>query len=203
MTARFDGASSGAGFSTMSAIRNSPGCLDLGALDLHGRDHAGAVPLEAGDQVAEQLLALVDDVVAEQHGEWLVADVLLGDADGVAEAEGRLLADVVDLGHVGDGPDQLELVLVALAGEQVLQLRVTVEVVLDGLLATAGDDEDVVQAGPHGLLDDILNGGLVDQWQHLLRLRLGRREETGPEPGRRDDGLAYLHDAIPQNAASY
>src|SRR4029450_5196042 len=43
--------------------------------------------LDAGDQVGQQLGALVDDVVAQQDGERLVADVLLGHADGVAEAE--------------------------------------------------------------------------------------------------------------------
>jgi hypothetical protein len=106
------------------------------------------------------------------------------------------------MGHVGDGPDQVELVVVALLGEQALQLHGAVEVVLDGLLAAAGDDEDVVEPGPDGLLDDVLNGGLVDQGQHLLRLRLGRREEAGPEPGRWDDGLAYLHDAVLPEAAS-
>jgi hypothetical protein len=152
------------------------------------------VALEAGDQVRQQLLALVDDVVAEQDGERLVADVLLGHADGVAQPERGLLADVVDLGHVGDVPDHLQLVVVALVGEQLLQLDRAVEVVLDGLLASAGDDQDVLDPGPDGLLDHVLDGGLVDQGQHLLGLRLGRREEAGPEPGRRNHGLAYLHD---------
>src|SRR5829696_4500398 len=168
--------------------------LDLGALDLHGRDHAGAVALEGGDQVGEQLLALVDDVVAEQDGERLLADVLLGHADGVAEAERGLLADVMDLGHVGDVADQLQLVVVALVGEQLLELDRAVEVVLDGLLAAAGDDQDVLDPGPHRLLDHVLDRGLVHQRQHLLGLRLGRREEAGPQPGRWDHGFAYLHD---------
>ena len=112
----------------------------------------------------------------------------------VAEAERGLLADVVDLGHVGDVPDHLQLVVVALLGEQLLQLDRAVEVVLDGLLAPAGDDQDVLDPGPHRLLDHVLDGGLVDQRQHLLGLRLGRREEAGAQPGRWDDGLAYLHD---------
>ena len=158
------------------------------------------MPLEAGDQLGQQLLALVDDVVAEQDGERLVAHVLLGDADGVAEAERGLLADVVDLGHVGDVPDQLQLVLVALVGEQQLELDRAVEVVLDGLLAPPGDDQDVLDPGGDRLLDHVLDRGLVDQREHLLGLGLGRREETGPQPGRWDDGLAYLHDDSPDLA---
>jgi hypothetical protein len=106
----------------------------------------------------------------------------------------------VDLGHVGDVPDQLQLVLVALVGEQLLELHRAVEVVLDGLLAPAGDDQDVLDPGPDRLLDHVLDRWLVDQREHLLGQGLGRREETGPQPGRWDDGLSYLHDSSPDLA---
>ena len=45
----------------------------------------------------------------------------------------------------------------------------------------------------HGLLDHVLDAGLVDQRQHLLGRRLGRREEPGAEPGGGDDCLANTH----------
>ena len=42
----------------------------------------------------------------------------------------------------------------------------------------------------HRLLHHVLDGRLVDDRQHLLRLRLGGGEEAGAQPGGGDDGLA-------------
>jgi hypothetical protein len=74
--------------------------------------------------------------------------------------------------------------------EVVLELELAVEVVLDGALGPAGDDEDVVDAGGHGFFDHVLDGGLVHHGQHLLGLRLGGRQEAGAEAGGGDDGFA-------------
>ena len=43
---------------------------------------------------------------------------------------------------------------------------------------------------PHRLLHHVLDGRLVDDRQHLLRLRLGGGEEPGAQTGGGDDGLA-------------
>ena len=125
----------------------------------------------------------------QQHGERLVADVVAGRADGVAEPQRLALADVVDVGQVGDGPDLLELLELAGPFEVGLQLEGAVEVVLDGPLVATGDDEDVGDAARHRLLDHVLDGRLVHQGQHLLGLGLGGREEAGPEAGGGDDGF--------------
>jgi hypothetical protein len=61
----------------------------------------------------------------------------------------------------------------------VLQLERAVEVVFEGPLAATGDDQDVGDPGPDGLLHHVLDGRFVYQRQHLLRLGLGRREEPG------------------------
>src|SRR5205814_2798858 len=45
----------------------------------------------------------------------------------------------------------------------------------------------------YGLLDDVLDRGLVDDRQHLLRLRFRRREEAGAEACGGDHGLANGH----------
>ena len=66
--------------------------------------------------------------------------------------------------------------------EVVLELEVAVEVVLDGALAATGDDEDVVDAGAHGLLDHVLDGRLVDDRQHLLRLAFVAGRNRVPRP---------------------
>ena len=84
-----------------------------------------------------------------------------------------------------------------LAWRSCLELDAAVEVVLDRLLAPAGDDEDVVDPGPHGLLHHVLDGRLVDDRQHLLGLRLGGGQEPGAQAGGGDDGLAHVgHGAV-------
>ena len=55
--------------------------------------------------------------------------------------------------------------------------------ILNRVLAAARDDDDVIDTGGHGLLDHILNNGFVHQSQHLLGLRLGGGEESGPQTG--------------------
>jgi hypothetical protein len=132
------------------------------------------------EHVLQESHGLDDQVVAEQDREGLVAHVPLGRRDGVPEAQRVALTDVVDRGHVRDLSDLLELVELALGLQEVLELERPVEVVDDRVLAPAGDDDDVGQAGPNGLLDHVLDGRLVQQRQHLLGLRLGRRKEAGP-----------------------
>jgi hypothetical protein len=55
-------------------------------------------------------------------------------------------------------------------------------VILDGVLAASGDDDDVRDAGVDGFLDAVLNGRLVDERQHFLRLRLGCGRKRVPRP---------------------
>ena len=63
----------------------------------------------------QQRVARVDQVVAEEDGEGLVADVRLGAQDGVAEALGVALPYVVHGGQVAGLLDLGEPGLVALA----------------------------------------------------------------------------------------
>ena len=115
---------------------------------------------------------------------------VLGDQHGVSEAERLALAHVGELDHLRDLADLGELLLLAALLEKAFELDVDVEVVLDGVLAAAGDDDDVVDAGGDGFLDAVLNDRLVDEDQHLLRLRLGGGQEAGAESGGGKDGFA-------------
>src|SRR5437867_5376690 len=63
--------------------------------------------------------------------------------------------------------------------------------ILDGVLAAAGDEDDVVDARRHRFLDAVLNDRLVDERQHFLRLRLRRRKESSAEAGRRKHRFSY------------
>ena len=108
----------------------------------------------------------------------------------MTEAERLALADVGEVDQVRDLADLFELVALAARLEKRLELDRHVEVILDGVLAAAGDQDDVVDARRHRFLDAVLDDRLVDQRQHLLGLRFGRREKTGAEAGGREHGFA-------------
>ena len=144
-----------------------------------------------------------DDVVAEEDSERLVAHQGARAEDGVPEPEGLLLADVGDGGQLRDGLDLGELLGLAAVLQVVLELEGGVEVVLDGALVAAGDEHDLVEPRRHRLLHHVLDGGLVDQGQHLLRLRLGGGEEPGAEPGGGKDGFADGHGGTWANGSAY
>ena len=71
-----------------------------------------------------------------------------------------------------------------------LELDRDVEVILDRVLAAAGDEDDVVDAGRDRFFDAVLNDRLVDERQHFLGLRLGGGKEARAEAGGGKDGFA-------------
>ena len=71
----------------------------------------------------------------------------------MAETERLALAHVGEVDQVRDLANLLEQVLLAARLEERLELDGDVEVVLDGVLAAPGDEDDVGDAGRHGLLD--------------------------------------------------
>src|SRR5215212_3328726 len=153
--------------------------------------HDGRRPLGGGGHhPAEEGGVVHHHVVAEEDGERLVAHVGRRHGDGVAEAQRLALADVVHLGQEGEVPHLFEQRRLAGALELALQLGGAVEVVLDGPLAASGDHQHVRDPGHHRLFDDVLDGGDVDEGQHLLGHRFGHRQEARAEPGGGDDGLA-------------
>ena len=88
------------------------------------RAHDGAsVPLVDVEHVAQDVRLLGHDVVAQQHGERLLADVFPCHTDGVTQAPGLALAQVVNVAHVGDLAHLLEKVGLARPLEVVLQFE--------------------------------------------------------------------------------
>jgi hypothetical protein len=84
----------------------------------------------------------------------------------------------------------LRELVVRTLGEQVrLELGHRVEVVRDVVLVAPQDDQHVIDARRHRLFDDVLDGRLVDDGQHLLRHRLGGGKEPRAETRSGDDGL--------------
>ena len=180
--------------SSVSVVFDGGGAVhvDVRGVDLHEGDHRRAGALVLGDHRRQQLVALVDQVVAEHHGEGRVADVGARAQHGVTEALRLALTNEVDVGEIARGEHALEPLVVALVLELDLELGDRVEVVRDGVLVAADDDQDVVDAGLDGLFDDVLDGRLVDDRQHLLRHRLRGGKEASTETSGRNDGLEGL-----------
>ena len=129
--------------------------------------------------------------VRQQHRERLVADDLARAPDGVAEAERRLLAGERAIARRGEVAEQrLQLLDFAAPSQRVLKLVGDVEMILDHRLVAAGDENEMLDAGRHRLVDDVLQDRPVDHRQHLLRHAFGGGQEAGAETGDRQDGFA-------------
>ncbi len=75
--------------------------------------------------------------------------------------------------------------------------------VLDRRLVAAGDHDEMLDPGLPRLVDRVLDDRAVDDGEHLLGHRLGRRQEAGAEAGDGKDGgaEAMRHDGDPFSCA--
>ena len=71
------------------------------------------------------------------------------------------------------------------------QLTRVIEVILDRTLAFAGDEYELLDPCCAGLLDRVVDQGLVNDRQHFLGQRLGRGQKPGSQSTYGKDGLAY------------
>ena len=75
------------------------------------------------------------------------------------------------------------------------ELELAVEMILDDAFVAAGDEDEMLDAGLAGLVDDVLDQRPVDDRQHLLRHGLGGGQKPCAEPGDRENRFAYAsHD---------
>ena len=114
----------------------------------------------------------------------------------MAETERRLLAR--EAGRAGGGQVVHQggvFGLFAAPLERVLELVVGVEMILDDALVAASDKDEMLNPSLPRLVHDILEDRPVDDGQHLLWNRLGRRQETGPETSDGQYGFAngFVH----------
>ena len=113
-----------------------------------------------------------------------------------------LLAHGKDVDHFRHPAHFFQFVQLAGTFQHVLELQVVVEVVLDDVLVTVGDEDHVLDMGTLGLFHNILDDGLVVDGQHFLGDILGRGQGTGPPAGHGDDNLTnvlhvLLHHRMP------
>jgi len=101
----------------------------------------------------------------------------------VSQAERLRLADVDAVDALGNGlAHDFEEFLLAAGLQLGFELVGFVEVVLDGALGAAGDEDELGDAGGHRFFHGVLDEGLVDDGQHFLGARLGGGEEPGAIP---------------------
>ena len=147
------------------------------------------------DELGADRVFAPDDVVAVDDHERIIARKGFGDADSVAEAEGLLLADKVDVGHAGNAKALFQHLLLARSGQLFLQLRAAVKVVFNDALVAAQDDQNIGDARTHGFLHQILDGRLVHDGEHPLGHCLGGGEHACAQTRSRDDGFRdFFHD---------
>src|ERR1700724_3750747 len=66
-----------------------------------------------------------------------------------------------------------------------------VEMIFDSVLASPCNDNDVLDSRCHAFLDHILNERLINDGEHLFRLRFGGRQKSGAQTSGWKDGLAH------------
>ena len=149
--------------------------------------------LEDFDHLLEAGHLAPDNVVAEDNGEGLVPDKVLGAENGVSEAERFALPDVGEIGEVLDLPEFVAELPFPFFCQSVFKLERDVEVVFDGPLAPSRDEDDLGDAGLLRLFDAVLDERLVHESQHLFRHGLGGGEKSGAEPADGENGLPDSH----------
>jgi hypothetical protein len=101
----------------------------------------------------------------------------------VAKAHGLLLAHVGELDHLRDPAANGEQIHLAALFQAAFELRAEVEVIFDGRLAAAGDNDDLIAPGGEGFFDTVLDDGLVDERQHFLGNGFGGGQKASAKSG--------------------
>ena len=139
------------------------------------------------------------EVVAQQQQERLAADELAGAPDRVAVAVGLGLdGEPEPLLQVDEPPGLLLGPVDPLERRAEVRGVVAEVAAIDRLVARGADDADLLDPALERLLGDDLEDRLgqpvaIDQRQHRLLHRVGRRILPGPPARRRDDRLGDLH----------
>ena len=112
------------------------------------------------------------------------------------------LAQIVDIGEIRGRADAIELLRLPTRLEQRLDLGDAIEVVLERRLVAPRDHEHVRQARLDGFLDHVLDGGTVDDREHLLGNGFRRGQEPRPEARSWNNGLSDARGHRPYRMAT-
>lgn len=157
----------------------------------HKGNHASTELLADLDHAGQEWVARIDEVVTEKHGKRLITHVICGLQHGMPETAWLTLPDVVDVCEFRRPPDLIEPLGVMTLLQRLLDFICAIEVVFEGTLGAAGDEQNVREACGSSLFHYVLNRGSIDDGQHLLRRRLRRRQESRSKTSSRDDRFAH------------
>ena len=100
------------------------------------------------------------------------------------------------------GMHQIQKFVLALGRKIGFQFRALVEVIFNGALVTARDEDHVGDTGGSGFFHSILNERLVDHRQHFLGHCLSSGQEAGAQTGNREYSLTNgFHVIFPNEKA--
>ena len=153
------------------------------------RDVDARTLLVRRDHLREDRRVIIDEVVTEDDSEGLVAHEVAGAQDRIAIAERARLTHVAEARDGRDALNVAEEVVLAILDECLLEFVRRVEVILDGALPAARDEDDVFNAARGSLLREELEHGRVDDGQHLLRQRFRHGKEARAESRDREHRL--------------
>src|SRR2546427_2245225 len=99
----------------------------------------------------------------------------------MAQAQRSLLPYGDNFDHLRDLPEGPHHSCLTPFLQHLLQLRGFIEVVLNAVLPSPGHENDLLDPGIHGFLNDVLNRGDVYDRQEFFWHGLGCREKTGSQ----------------------
>jgi hypothetical protein len=150
------------------------------------------------DHLRETAALVLHQHVRQQQRKRLVADKLARAPYRMAQAQRLLLAR--EAGGAGlrqvMAQDVQRLLLLPLE-QRHFQLELPIEMILDDALVAPGDEDEMLDAGFAGLVDNVLDQRPVDHRQHFLRHRLGGGQKPGAEAGHGKDSFTDGFHRVP------
>ena len=160
---------------------------------LNGQD-AGAPLLKLLHHLRQDGRLAHHEVIGQEHRKGFLPHQALPAQDGMPQAQRLGLPHIHALHVLGfDTAHHGKQFFLARLLECHFQLVGQVEVVFDGPLVAPRYEDHLPYASGIGLLDRVLNQGLVHHGQHFLGLRLGGRQKPRTQAGNGKDGFLDVH----------
>ena len=140
--------------------------------------------------------AVGDDVIWQNYHERFAIHRLFGGQHSMSQPQRLFLNDERYLGQIGGLPDFFGEQCGSGIGQSGFQLRLSLEVGGDGLLASGGDHYDPFDPRLRSFLHHVLKHGFVQDGQEFLGHRFGYGQKPGTQTGSGNNGGPYSHGVL-------
>ena len=170
-------------------------------LDAYPADDYTSVFLIDTHHLRESWRSRIDKFISPQHCEWLISDHTLSREDGTPISIGSLLSNIDKICHFSNFYRFLEEFIFSSHFEIIDEILIRIiEVIFYRSFLWSSDDDDILDPTGDGFLHDILDDGLIHDWEHFFRLSLRCGEEPGTESCGGNDTFSYfLHSVTREN----